>query len=73
ITRIEYQTFYNCNNLASITLPVTLKSVDQYAFWGTAIKNVYYVGSPAQWSRVAIAYNNEPLETAKVTYNYQTE
>jgi len=56
-------------NLKSVTLPKSLKSIGTEAFNCENLKTVYYKGTKTQKSKIAIAFGNEKLISAKWYYN----
>lgn len=55
IEKIGSSAFYECNALASLTLPKTLKSIDFWVFGGCGkLKTVYYTGSLEDWEKIEI-------------------
>lgn len=74
LTGIEASAFEECTSLTSIVIPESVKRVANYAFDDcTALKNVYYVGTEAQWSEITIGYKNDYLKKAAKTYSYKPE
>lgn len=48
---IESQAFYNCYSLTSITIPNTITSVGEWAFYGCGkLQNIYYKGTIQEWA-----------------------
>lgn len=43
-TSVNPRAFYNCTNVTTIALGTQLKKIDEYAFSGCQIKNIYYAG-----------------------------
>ena len=44
--------FYHMQNLHTVVIPVSVKSVGKEAFYGTDLETVYYGGSEEQWNRI---------------------
>ena len=74
VTHIGKSAFAGCADLTSITLPASLKQIEQNAFKGlTKMKYVYYEGSKADWAKVVIDEGNDPLTTAIILYDGSTK
>lgn len=69
VTTIGEQAFMYSSNLTSITIPASLTSIGSYAFSGTALTDVYYEGTEAQWNNISIAAGNAFLTNANIHYN----
>ena len=66
---IKYQTFYDCNNLKTIVIPISVTSIDHYAFSGcTSLADVYYKGSENDWNNIDIGNANMELLNANIYY-----
>lgn len=64
--------FEDCTSLESITLPKTIKTIYEYAFFHcTALKDIYYEGSESDWKKVEIRNvgNWETAMQARMHYN----
>jgi hypothetical protein len=72
VTRIDEFAFCNCELLTSVTIPVSVKTIEYGAFIGcNNIEDVYYGGSQEQWEQISIAAgSNKPLLDATIHYNY---
>ena len=69
VTRIQSGTFSSCSSLTSVTIPESVTSIGNYAFYNcSSLKNVFYGGSPEQWSSITIGSNNTPLQNATIIY-----
>ena len=65
ITYLSSYAFNNCLKLKSITLPATVKSIKSCAFrYDTALTDVYYGGTAAEWLAISVADRNDPLLNA---------
>lgn len=61
--------FDACENLTTVELPLSLQYLNFKCFKSTALKEVYYAGSHAQWKRIRIAITaqgNQPLLEANL-------
>ena len=66
---IGNNTFTRCTELHAATIPVTVEVIDVSAFAGcSALTDIYYTGTEAQWNEVVIEKNNELLDNATVHY-----
>ncbi len=62
--------FYNCTNLSSITIPVSVISIGYNAFnYCTSLTDVYYGGTEDDWNSIKISDYNECLTNATIHYN----
>ena len=50
-------------------LPETVKRIDSWAFWGTDLTDVYYLGTEAQWAQVLNEFD-DPVEIEGATIHY---
>lgn len=74
VTMIERYTFANCIALTNIVIPDSVTVFYEYAFdTCSSLTSVCYTGSEEQWSEVYAYYNNDPIKTANITYNYVPE
>ncbi|MBQ7624873.1 MAG: leucine-rich repeat protein [Clostridia bacterium] len=60
--------FMNCSNLSAVTFGSGLKSIGEMAFEGTALTEVYYNGTAAEWEKVTKGANNWKLVHANILY-----
>ena len=66
--------FWGCTGLASIRIPASAQIIYDGTFRGcTALTDVYFAGTEAQWEAIRIDANNEPLDTAAFHYNAACE
>ena len=73
VTRIANWAYYE-GNLKSISLPDTIKSIGEGAFFNGGIQTVYYEGSKEDWNKINIRTANSGLIKAEIRYNsYQTD
>ncbi|MBR1497401.1 MAG: leucine-rich repeat protein, partial [Oscillospiraceae bacterium] len=70
-TAVAFAACYGCTALKSVTLPASIQSVGNVAFYQTALTDVYYGGDESQWSAVSIGANNEKLTSA--TFHYSSK
>ncbi len=71
VTRINSYAFMYCSNLTSIIIPDSISVINSEVFNKCSkLKDVYYYGTEAQWSKISIGRNNEPLLNATIHYNY---
>ena len=69
VEKIQKRAFDGCGKLTSVTFSNVLTTVHQGAFCAdTALKDVYFLGTEAEWSKVNIAVDNDPLLNAQVHY-----
>ncbi|MCQ2449039.1 MAG: leucine-rich repeat domain-containing protein, partial [Clostridia bacterium] len=70
VTTIGSSAFEDCTGLTSITNPNSVTSIGSSAFEDcTRLKNVYYLGSQADWGKIYIGSYNGPLINATRVYN----
>ena len=67
VTAIYESAFMCCTSLREITIPKSVIEIDDSAFENCdSLKNVYYLGTRAQWKAVVIGTKNEALTRATV-------
>ncbi len=66
LERIQYRAFCNCTALKDVVLYKNIKSVQNTAFEGTDIVNVFFEGSLNEWS--LIENNSQELKAAYIHY-----
>ncbi len=54
VTAVEDYAFEWCENLKTVTLPSSLETIGRDAFYGTAVDEIYFGGSEAQWYAIEI-------------------
>jgi len=79
VTSIGCNAFRNCKNIKIISLPKSLKFIDESAFEDTVAKEVYYNGTYDDWKKIDIrdedyslmSYIDRPtyIDTSPVKYN----
>lgn len=58
-------TFEGCSALKAVTLPLSLVSIEENAFRGSALQKVYYRGTAQQREQIEIGAGNEQLSDAE--------
>ena len=70
VTSINDAAFFGYNNLTSVTIPDSMTSIGEAAFYScSSLKNIYYGGDKNQWKEIDIGFNNDSLSTAIIHYN----
>ena len=70
VATIEGSAFAYSDNLLSITIPNSVKTIGSSAFIGcNSLKNVFYRGNETNKNSISIGYNNSPLTSAVWYYN----
>ena len=55
-TNIDTWAFFNCTNIKSVTIPISVTSIGKYAFdYCTSLTDVYYAGSEEEWKKISIS------------------
>ena len=68
-TSVGKYAFYG-TGLTSVTIPVSVTVIEDYAFGDiSALEDVYYGGSEAQWAAIEIGEGNASLTAATIHYN----
>lgn len=67
VKKIRWYAF-NCDNLAFISIPNTVKTIEQNAF-SYRLNHIFYMGSEDDWSNIQIDENNNYLNNATKHYN----
>ncbi len=61
--------FHGNSKLKSITIPVSVTNINALAFYDTtALTDVYYAGSQAQWNEINIGTSNDSLLNANIHF-----
>ena len=69
IPAVYDKTFLECAALKTVSIPLSANTVGASAFHGCdALETVRYAGSAAQWERIEIKEDNEPLTVEKVQF-----
>ena len=67
---IDDYAFVRCSRLTSVTIGNSVTTIGKSAFYNCdSLEDVYYLGSEAQWKKISIDKNNEPLTNATIHYN----
>ena len=67
-------TFAGCTSLKRVVIPASVTNIYASSFYEcTALEEVAYCGTEAEWSKVIIGQSNELFTGAKITYNYDVE
>ena len=68
LTRIDMNVFNRCSALTEVTIPASVTEVRGFSFMGcTALTDVYYTGTQAQWDAVRIDTSyGDPFKNAAV-------
>ena len=62
------RTAFGYAKINTVTIPGSVKTIVDYAFGETDIKDVYYNGSKSQWGKIDIARGNESLTGAIIHF-----
>ncbi|MBQ5969535.1 MAG: leucine-rich repeat protein [Clostridia bacterium] len=54
VTSIGFAAFYSCKTLKTVTIPASVKKIEGYAFYGTALETVNYAGSKKDWNNIQV-------------------
>ena len=69
-TMIDYRAFQYADKLSSVTIPASVTTIRNYAFFGCSLlTDVYYKGTEAQWNAIAMGSNNDSLSSATIHYS----
>lgn len=69
IDTIREGMFIDCSALESITIPSSVTSIERQAFdCCDALKDVYFLGTKEQWSKINIGRDNTDLTSATIHY-----
>ena len=70
VTGIASIKLYFCKSLTSVTIPTSVTTILERAFWEcNGLTDVYYEGSEAQWKAIDIDPDNDELSKATIHYN----
>lgn len=71
VKRIEESAFRSCNQIEYIIIPSTVEYIGEEAFFANyVLKNVYYKGTEDEWGKIVIGEDNNWLNEAEKSYNY---
>ena len=71
VKTIPDSTFYDFNGLISVTIPVSVTEIGEFAFHGGDLYVIHYGGSPEQWEAITIGEGNNALASTTIIYNKQ--
>lgn len=58
VSSIGYEAFYSCTRLESLTIPNSIKSIDNYAFkYCNSLTDITFGGTVSQWEAISKAIN----------------
>ena len=65
MTNIPEDTFYGCSNLTSVTIPNSVTTIGEYAFFECKkLSDVFFQGSQTEWNNIEIGKYNSYLTNA---------
>lgn len=70
---IKERALSNFTVLTSISIPNSVRTIEQYAFYWQGLKTVYYEGTQEQWDAIVIDSTNSVLTNATLVPNYTGE
>ena len=74
VTTIGVSAFAWSENLTEITIPVSVTSVENFAFFSCEnITDVYYTGTQSQWNAIKKGYGFDDILNATIHYNYGSD
>lgn len=69
VETVSSMAFALCRGLASISVPLSVTVISDYAFFGCEkLTDVYYAGSEEDWNHIDIKERNEPLSGAVIHF-----
>ena len=69
VQTIRQEAFCKCGALTGLYLPATLTDIGKGAIYKTALTDVYYEGSRADWASIGIESYNDDLLTASMHFD----
>lgn len=69
VKKINWGTFGSCTSLTLAIIPTSVTHIDDNAFADSALADIYYAGTQAEWERVVLGRNAIPSGTT-IHYNY---
>ena len=69
---VESRAFSGCENLTQVTIPVSVQSFDVYVFDDSAVTDIYFEGTQAQWNELVEA-SGENAVFATASIHFGTE
>ena len=73
VKTLRHDAFGGCRSLTSASVGVSLSTVEAGAFDDTALKDVYYAGTKAQWASIKMDGDNKTLKKAEIHYKSEIE
>lgn len=70
---IRYGAFIGCKYLSLIILPKSIKNIELDAFYGTSLREVFYLGSENDWNKIGIGDGNISITNATRYYYSETQ
>ena len=64
---------FDDGNLTSITIPVSVSTIKDYAVYCPNLTDVYYGGTEDQWNAITMGEDNESLTRAEIHYSESTQ
>ena len=68
VTAVGFETFLYCSSLTDLTLPKSVTHIGNGAFSGTALANVYYAGTKAEFDNITFGSNGDIVKDANIIY-----
>ncbi|MBQ4577992.1 MAG: leucine-rich repeat protein [Clostridia bacterium] len=69
ITSVAEEAFHGCTALTQVTLPASLASVGDMAFYRCPVETVHYTGSEPKWGLVQVGDGNPSLLSATFVFD----
>lgn len=74
VESIPENTFASCSGFTTVIIPDSVTRIERSAFQGTALKNIYFAGTEAQWNSISISPDMKNIISNAVKhYNYTTD